>query len=326
MINIKYLQEPESTTHPKWFNSPVTSYVGNVTEIRSHIPVFEERPFGLAPVESQSSRNNEKLNVIIRLPHGNDNNFVPVNVVSKNYTLVQHIDVFDTAVKALESSNIDLDNVAVQLKITQYGERISLNMYLPDNYNFDPGDGHPMALRFECLNSIDGSTRFRVLAGWFRFVCSNGLIVGKSYSDVHRRHIGNIRLEDVQRTFESIIEGAENDRSQIFSWRKTEITIDALKPWIEGSLCKAWGLKAAVRAFHIALHGWDVNITDGYREKSLTNIQVKRVQKVPGAPEECRNLYDLSQILAWLASERRDVQEQLEWREKIPELITYFPL
>jgi hypothetical protein len=29
----------------------------------------------------------------------------------------------------------------------------------------------------------------------------------------------------------------------------------------------------------------------------------------------------LSQILAWLAKERRDIQEQLGWREQIPELM-----
>ena len=42
---------------------------------------------------------------------------------------------------------------------------------------------------------------------------------------------------------------------------------------------------------------------------------------VPGTPKESRNLYEVSQILAWLAKERRDVQEQLEWREQIPELL-----
>ncbi|MBU4237495.1 MAG: hypothetical protein KKI01_14405 [Proteobacteria bacterium] len=33
-------------------------------------------------------------------------------------------------------------------------------------------------------------------------------------------------------------------------------------------------------------------------------------KKVPGAPAESRNLYDVSQSLAWLAKERRDIQEQ----------------
>jgi len=35
-------------------------------------------------------------------------------------------------------------------------------------------------------------------------------------------------------------------------------------------------------------------------------------------------LFDLSQILAWLAKERRDLQEQLEWRQTVPELLKPF--
>lgn len=48
---------------------------------------------------------------------------------------------------------------------------------------------------------------------------------------------------------------------------------------------------------------------------------MRQTARVPGAPRGSRNLYDVSQILAWLAKERRDVQEQLEWRETIPELL-----
>ena len=47
---------------------------------------------------------------------------------------------------------------------------------------------------------------------------------------------------------------------------------------------------------------------------------VQQTDPVPGAPNNSGNLYDVSQVLAWLAMERRDVQEQLEWREQIPEL------
>jgi len=46
--------------------------------------------------------------------------------------------------------------------------------------------------------------------------------------------------------------------------------------------------------------------------------------RVPDAPPQCRTLFDLSQILSWLAQERRDVQEQLAWRETIPELLAPF--
>src|SRR5881296_1450081 len=39
---------------------------------------------------------------------------------------------------------------------------------LPGQYDFDPGDGRPMALRLECFNSVEGSCRFMAVMGWLR--------------------------------------------------------------------------------------------------------------------------------------------------------------
>jgi hypothetical protein len=38
--------------------------------------------------------------------------------------------------------------------------------------------------------------------------------------------------------------------------------------------------------------------------------------------EETTNLFEASQVIAWLAKERRDLQEQVEWREQIPVLMS----
>ena len=86
-------------------------------------------------------------------------------------------------------------------------------------------------------------------------------------------------------------------------------------------LRKGWGFKAAARTFHIARFGSDAEVVSQYKGSTPTNIPMQATKRVPGASQPCRNLFDLSQILAWLAKERRDVQEQLEWREEIPELI-----
>ena len=53
-------------------------------------------------------------------------------------------------------------------------------------------------------------------------------------------------------------------------------------------------------------------------EQMLEVANLKSRVIAPGVPAQSTNLFDLSQILAWLAKERRDVQEQLEWREQIP--------
>jgi hypothetical protein len=64
-----------------------------------------------------------------------------------------------------------------------------------------------------------------------------------------------------------------------------------------------------------------VEIVGQYKDRRPTTIETKQTVRVPGCEKSCGNLFDVSQILAWLAKERRDVQEQLEWREEIPALL-----
>jgi len=66
---------------------------------------------------------------------------------------------------------------------------MALGIRLPDKYGLDLDDGNPMSLQLLCFNSVDGSTRFMVVLGWFRFVCANGLIVGTAASSLRGRHL-----------------------------------------------------------------------------------------------------------------------------------------
>ena len=320
------IQAPEqpgatSSSRPKWFHSPVTFHEGTLQTIRDHVPDFERRPFALAQPGDERSRLNEHLDTIIRRPFGDDPNLVPVGVVSKEYVLVPHTGVLDVAAKAIEEAQIAPEEVKAGLEITEYGERMALSLYLPERFSFDPGDGHPLDLRLECFNSVDGSTRFRALMGWFRLVCSNGLIIGVTQSDIRRRHIGNLELADVGAVLSSGIKESKNEQENFKQWRSKGLGPPDLVPWIENDLRKGWGYKAAARAYHIARTGRDAEIIGPYKDNTPVSIPVRSSSRVPGAPTASRNLYDVSQILAWLAKERRDVQEQLKWREQIPELM-----
>jgi hypothetical protein len=97
--------------------------------------------------------------------------------------------------------------------------------------------------------------------------------------------------------------------------------LNRLAPWVDKNLRKRWGFKAAARTFHIARTGSDAEVIEQYKGNTPTSIAMQPTKPVPGAPHECCNLFDLSQILAWLAKERRDIQEQMEWREQIPLLL-----
>lgn len=312
-------REPGARRQAKWFNSPVTCHKGTLKEIRSEIPDFERRSFALT--DKDRSRLNERLDTIVRRPFHDDPDFIPVGVVSKEYVLIPHKEVIDVAIKAFAEENIPPEEINAEMVITEYGERMALSLYLPNEFSFDPGDNNKLSLRLECFNSVDGSTRFRALMGWFRFVCSNGLVIGVTRSDVRRRHFGDLSLQDVHAVLTSGIKESETERKNLVVWSKKDIDLDNLIPWIEENLKNTWGFKAAARTYHIAQTGHDANIDGPYKGHTPTTIPVSKMARIPGAPQVSKNLFDISQILAWLAKERRDVQEQLQWREQITDLL-----
>ncbi len=221
---------------------------------------------------------------------------------------MQHQKVIEVAERALVEARIHPNEVKVELHITEYGERMALSLYLPKKFAFDPGDGHPMAMRLECFNSVDGSTRFRALMGWYRFVCSNGMIIGVTQTEVRRRHVGDMGLNDIQTVLSTGMQEADTERKNFEKWRHISITPKGIDSWVNKELKNSWGFKAAARLYHIACTGHDAEIVGPYKDNTPTTIPVLLKSEVPGAPSACRNLYDLSQSLAWLAKERRDLQ------------------
>ena len=135
--------------------------------------------------QGQPTHTNARLDMIIRKPFGQERAFLPIGIVSKDYLLVKHADVIETATAAMKHFGINPAYVRADITITEYGERMALSLYLPKEYEFDPGDGKKLTMRLECFNSVDGSTRFRVMMGWFRFVCSNGLVIGVTQIDIN---------------------------------------------------------------------------------------------------------------------------------------------
>ena len=308
-------------TSSKWLNSATTVHAGKLGDVAKHVPSFDRRPFALPSTLFDSFRDNSRFDAIVRLPLNGDADCIPVGVVSKDYALLPHTEVIRAAEQALEAAQIDPADVDAELRLTEYGERMALSLRLPDAYLFDPGDRFPMTVRLECLNSVDGSTRFRAMMGWFRLVCSNGLTIGVTRSESDRRHVGDLQLEDIGLVLRAGMNDYKLEQGTLVHWRTVEVKAAGLRAWVDRDLKAAWGFKAAARAFHIAGSGRDVEVIGPYKGHSPTNVRVERAEAVPGSPEKSTNLFDISQILAWLAKERRDIHEQMSWREQIPSLM-----
>jgi hypothetical protein len=66
----------------------------------------------------------------------------------------------------------------------------------------------PEANEIVLLNSHDGSSSYQMIAGVFRFVCSNGMVCGDIQSDIRIRHSGNIVDNVIEGAFK-VLEGFE---------------------------------------------------------------------------------------------------------------------
>ena len=73
------------------------------------------------------------------------------------------------------------------------------------------------------LNSHDGTSSYQMLAGMFRFVCSNGLVCGDTVADVRVPHKGDVAGQVIEGAFE-VLDGFERVKESRDAMRA--ITLD----------------------------------------------------------------------------------------------------
>lgn len=110
--------DPTGNNDQKWFNSPLSFHEGTLQEIRPFIPDFEGRPFALTQPGYKRTLMNTRLDTIVRRPFGDDQSYIPVGVVSREYALVPHMAVLDRAEKAHETADIPLAEPSVSNRLT----------------------------------------------------------------------------------------------------------------------------------------------------------------------------------------------------------------
>ncbi len=305
----------------RWGGSPVTTYRWDLPTIASDVPKFERRPFVLpAGAGRGTTQSNERFDVIVRQAMGNDPE-MPVGIVSKRYSLVQHTEVIDAAREAILQLGIREEDTEADLQLTQHGERMALHIRLPKDMSVDPGDREPIALQLHCWNSVDGSMHLTSLLGWLRLVCSNGLAVGTTALHVRRVHSNGLSPSDITGVLREGLRAVEQERNTFRRWLDTRLRAEAIAQWINGPVRRGWGVKAACRAYHILTSGEDVEIADPFAKGLPTEKPVERIGRVPGAVLPGNNPFAASQALAYLASRRRDVGERLDRMREIPGLM-----
>lgn len=288
----------------------------SLDEARASLPEFERRPF-----ELPGSRVNPGLDVIVRARGEQEALPTPVGVVSKAYHLLQHRAVLDMAQGAIANLGIGPDELKAGVALSPLGEQMVLALHFPGRYRFDPGDGHEVGLQLICMNSVDRSMRFRALLGWYRFVCSNGLVLGRELESVDRIHNAFMDVARMGAFIGQRLEHIDTHIDLCRSWFQRRVSPQALGRWVDGPLRKRWGVHAAARAYHISRTGRDAELAVPFESGPPSGKTVNLLGRVPGAHAPAGNAYAVSQALSWLATRRKDPGERADWMAAIPRLI-----
>jgi hypothetical protein len=127
-----------------------------------------------------------------------------------------------------------------------------------------------------------------------------------------------LRHPEVLSVHQTHIESAQSDKA-----RFARVDDGALIPWIDEEVRSLWGVKAAVRVLGIATKGWDVKPVGAIANRRPSEIRTNRVSQVPvpGIDPPVGNLFGVSQVLTWIAGQRGEISEDLQWRSQVDDLM-----
>lgn len=304
----------ERLTDATWEGATVTCLTGKLGDIYQAVPLFSRHPF------RSGGEENRYKDEIRREPLKVDEDPIPVATVSKTYSLIQHREVLSSVYRALQLLNLESTDVDSTLLLSEYGERMLWSCQLP-NFDFDPGDGHPIVLRMNCLNSVDMSTSLEVTLEWFRLVCSNGLMFGVGDSRMRKRHIRSLDPADVAGYVQDQISQAKSEQSLYQQWFARKVSLEQSSKWVDATVAKEWGPHAAARVWQVISFGEDGEVQQSKEKRPPHLLEVRATTKVPGAPVPADNLFHTSQALSWIAGTRKSVQERIQYVTQIPALM-----
>jgi len=150
-----------------------------------------------------------RLNNFVTMPNGNrhsvprlqslfnNDNGNYLGSCSPSYNLVKHSHAVELLKEAANRTGLEYSESHTT---TKDGARLFYNIRFDGAGN--KIDGEKIAPQIVMINTYDGSAPFDVDLGAYRFVCSNGMRVGKSLQRTRIKHTTNLDIEDIVQKIE----------------------------------------------------------------------------------------------------------------------------
>ena len=249
-------------------------YKGSIDDLLQEIPDFGKYPFSI-----EEGVENEYLDLIARKPHLQDKGHVPVAAVSKGYGFIKHQEVLNSVLTVLRKFVENPQSLKAELQLSKYGARMSINFLLP-NYKFNPGDGFPVVLQVNCLNSVDKSIAIRLHLSWYREE-SDTEMMGRKKKWYHPK---SFKTEKIEEFLANQFLRFSKEESLYKKWYETKLNWNSVVKWLNKTVANKWHGSTAVRAYHIAKTGIDVEVNNAYYiPKSEQKIHDTPTSKYPQA-------------------------------------------
>jgi hypothetical protein len=154
------------------------------------------------------------------------------SIVSKDYRLIRHEEAVSRLEEVIEKSP-GLGRYEVERSFYNEGARIRQTYRFID-HTVEINSRDLVSPELHLFNSYDVTWPFKVLLGAFRFVCGNGLVVGKTFLHFKRRHVYELEDMGVDDEVETALKRFNTQAGQWRRWAGIRLSGKAYKEIIDG--------------------------------------------------------------------------------------------
>ena len=144
------------------------------------------------------------------------------SIVSKDYKLIRHERAVSLLEKVLHKDN-RLGRYKIRREIYNDGARIRQTYRFTDRQETIYGKD-AVSPELHLFNSYDTTWPFTVLLGAFRFVCGNGLVIGKRFLHFKRRHVYELDDMGIDKEVKTALKRFSNKATEWRRWANAPLT------------------------------------------------------------------------------------------------------
>ena len=143
-------------------------------------------------------------------------------IATKDYQVIRH----EQAIDQVEDAILDTPELgAYRVRTEFYNDKVRMRRtYIFPDISVEIAKNDTVNPEIQLFNSYDTTWPFIVLLGAFRLVCSNGLVIGKKFLHIKRRHVFDFDQIQLNEQVSRALKRFELQGKEWKKWRNRQLT------------------------------------------------------------------------------------------------------